>query len=220
MPFGNGSALSCTLQGVWKFILVEMLPLLSDMMKAGILIYDTCAQFEVVLAAMILREKGNVVTYGLEMRDMEAYEGFRLRPHHLLEDLRPEDVDIFIIPGGKPAVLARNKLLGDKLRELNSSGKPLAAICGGPVHLGFAGVLKGKRYTTPVSEEWSEAFEGATYVDEDVVEDGNIITAWPNAYADFALALGRRMGSFANSDEERSAVRLVREFLREQPTIG
>jgi 4-methyl-5(b-hydroxyethyl)-thiazole monophosphate biosynthesis len=183
-------------------------------MNTGILVYDTCAQFEIVFAALLLKDKGNVTTYGLEMRDFETMEGFRVRPHLLLDDLQPEDVDLFIVPGGRPEVIAGNALLGEKLRELNSHGKQLAAICGGPVHLGKAGVLHGKRFTTSVYEEWREDFEGGTYVDEDLVEDGNIITAWPNAYADFALALGRRMGAFKDLEEEASTVRMIREFQR------
>jgi protein deglycase len=183
--------------------------------NTGILVYDTCAQFEVVFAALLLKDKGNVTTYGLEMRDFETMEGFKVRPHLHLEDLNPDDLDLFIIPGGQPKAIIGNELLGLKLRALNSRGKLLAAICGGPVHLGKAGVLRGKRFTTSVYEEWREAFEDGTYVDEDLVEDGNIITAWPNAYADFALTLGRRMGAFKDDDEEASTVRVIREFKRE-----
>ena len=152
---------------------------------------------------------------GWRCRDYETMEGFRVRPHRLLEDLRPNDVDLFIIPGGQPAVIAGNALLSQKLNELNSQGKLLAAICGGPVHLGKAGVLRGRRFTTSVFEEWREAFDGGTYIDEDLVEDRNIITAWPNAYADFALTLGRRMGAFNDEAEEASTVRMMREFQRE-----
>jgi 4-methyl-5(b-hydroxyethyl)-thiazole monophosphate biosynthesis len=187
----------------------------SEAMRTGILVYDTCAQFEVVFAALILKDKGDVTTYGLEMRDYESMEGFRIRPHRLVEDLRPGDLDLFIIPGGRPETIAGNALLSRKLAELNSEGKMLAAICGGPVHLGNAGLLRGKRFTTSVYEEWHDAFEGGTYVDEDLVEDGNIITAWPNAYADFALTLGRRMGAFTDKAEEASTLRMIREFQRE-----
>jgi 4-methyl-5(b-hydroxyethyl)-thiazole monophosphate biosynthesis len=123
-------------------------------------------------------------------------------------------VDLFIIPGGAAITIAGNELLNRKLQELNSHGKLLAAICGGPVHLGNAGVLNGRRFTTSVFERYRESFVGGTYVDEDLVEDGNIITAWPNAYADFALTLARRMGAFKDAEEEAATVRFVREFRR------
>ncbi len=187
----------------------------SDAMNTGILVYDTCAQFEVVFAALILKDKGDVTTYGVEMREFETMEGFKIKPHKLLKDLSTDDTDLFIIPGGQPGVIAGNALLGRKIREMDSQGKLLAAICGGPVHLGNSGVLRGRRFTTSVFEEWKDAFEGGTYVDEDLVEDGNIITAWPNAYADFALTLGRRMGAFRDEAEDASMVRMVREFQRE-----
>jgi putative intracellular protease/amidase len=148
------------------------------------------------------------------MRDFDTTEGFKVRPHHLLEDLRPEEVDLFIIPGEAAITIAGNELLNRKLQELNSHGKLLAAICGGPVHLGNAGVLNGRRFTTSVFERYRESFVGGTYVDEDLVEDGNIITAWPNAYTDFALTLARRMGAFKDAEEEAATVRFVPEFRR------
>ncbi|OPY32473.1 MAG: Intracellular protease 1 [Methanomassiliicoccales archaeon PtaU1.Bin124] len=184
-------------------------------MHTGILVYDTCAQFEVMFASWILKDKGEVVTYGLEMRDYESMEGFRLRPHRLLEDMIPDEISLFIIPGGQPDVIAGNMILGKKLRGLNDRGKLLAAICGGPVHLGKAGVLQGKRFTTSVYEERKGDFEGGTYVDEDLVEDGNVITAWPNAYADFAIALGRRMNAFKDEAEEQQVIHIIKEFKRE-----
>ncbi|HEY3421400.1 MAG TPA: hypothetical protein VGK23_12685 [Methanomassiliicoccales archaeon] len=33
-------------------------------MKTGVLVYDTCAQFEVVFAALILKDKGEVTGGG------------------------------------------------------------------------------------------------------------------------------------------------------------
>ena len=43
---------------------------------------------------------------------------------------------------------------------------------------------------------------------------GNIITAWPNPYADFALTLARRMGAFIDAGEDASTIRVIREFKR------
>lgn len=183
-------------------------------MHVAILIYDTCVQFEVVLAALFLKQKAEIVTYGLEMRDHITYEGFLVRPHRLLEDMDPDKVDLFIIPGGDPDEMLGDLILGKKLRGLNERGKVLAAICGGPVHLGTAGVLQGKRFTSPEYMSRPGDFEGGIFVDDDVVEDGNIITARPNAYVDFALTLARRMNTFVDAEDDAETVRVFREFQR------
>jgi 4-methyl-5(b-hydroxyethyl)-thiazole monophosphate biosynthesis len=183
-------------------------------MQVAILVYDTCVQFEVVLAALFLKQKAEIVTYGLEMREHESEEGFLVRPHRLLEDMEPDKVDLFIIPGGDPESILGNMVLGKKLRGLNARGKVLAAICGGPVHLGKAGVLQGRCFTSSVYNSRPGDFEGGTFVDEDVVEDGNVITALPNAYVDFALTLARRMKVFIDEEDEAETIRVFREFQR------
>ncbi|HSV42452.1 MAG TPA: DJ-1/PfpI family protein, partial [Methanomassiliicoccales archaeon] len=89
-----------------------------------------------------------------------------------------------------------------------------AAICGGPTHLAQAGVLKGKRFTTTVFKEHEALFDGATYVDENVVVDGNIVTAWPNAYVDFAFQLADMLHIFKDEAERDWAVRQFKLFQR------
>ena len=183
-------------------------------MKVAILVYDTCVQFEVIIAAYLCKYNGEVVTVGLEMKDYQTMEGFIVRPHMLLEDLDPDSIDAFIVPGGYPESIMGNLILGKKLRSVNERGKLIAAICGGPVHLGKAGILNGKRFTTTVLDKYPEAFEGGTYVDEDVVEDGNILTAWPNAYVDFAVKIGDRLNLFKDQADREETVRIFKGFQR------
>jgi hypothetical protein len=51
-------------------------------------------------------------------------------------------------------------------------------------------------------------------VDEDLVQDGNIVIAWPNAYVDLALVLGDRLHLFKDEDCRSETVRALREFKR------
>jgi putative intracellular protease/amidase len=183
-------------------------------MKVGILVYDGCVQFEVVLAAYFVQHKGEVVTYGLESRDHRSAEGFLLRPQHLLSELEPDTIDAFIIPGGEPGPIIESEVLAEALRSLNDRGKLLAAICGGPLHLSRAGVLEGKRFTSSVYADRPDWFVSGIYSDEDIVQDGNVITAWPNAYVDFALALGDRLSIFTDEVDREETVRVFREFRR------
>lgn len=183
-------------------------------MRVAILVYDTCAQFEVVLASLFIKQKHDIVTVGLEDRAFTSMEGFLLKPHMLLEDLHPDSIDAFIIPGGDPEKIKGNMVLGKKLRSFNDRKKLIAAICAGPVHLGTAGLLNGRKFTSSVYKDRPDDFPGGTYVDEDIVEDGHIITAHPNAYVDFALLLGKRLDVFKDEDDYEETVRSFREFKR------
>lgn len=183
-------------------------------MRVAILVYDTCAQFEVVLASLFIKQKHEIITVGLEDRTFTSFEGFLLRPHMLLEDLDPESISAFIIPGGDPDTIKGNLILGKKLRSFNERKMLIAAICGGPVHLGIAGLLKDRKFTSSVYEKRREDFPGGTYVDDDIVEDGNIITAHPNAYVDFALLLAKRLDVFKDQADYDETVRGFREFQR------
>ncbi len=81
------------------------------------------------------------------------------------------------------------------VKEFNSSGKPIGAICLGPVVLAKNGLLKGKRGTVYRSSEAIQELEknGATYVEYPVMRDGNIVTAnspkSADAYAETLIAM-------------------------------
>jgi hypothetical protein len=68
-------------------------------------------QFEVILASYLCKYDGEVVTVGLEMRDYNTGDGFIVRPHMLLEDLDPDTIDAFIVPGGCPDSILGNRSL-------------------------------------------------------------------------------------------------------------
>jgi putative intracellular protease/amidase len=183
-------------------------------MKVGILVYDGCVQFEIVLAAYFSQTKYEIVTFALEMRDHRSAEGFLLRPHRLLPELEPDAFDAFIIPGGDPQPILGNRVLAEKLVALNERGRLIAAVCAAPVHLSHSGVLEDRRFTSSLYAERKELFLSGTYSDEDVVVDGNIITGWPNAYVDFALAVGDHLGIFTSQADREETVRVFREFRR------
>ncbi|MGD1060572.1 MAG: DJ-1/PfpI family protein [Methanomassiliicoccales archaeon] len=183
-------------------------------MRTCILYYDSCALFEVTIAALFMKHAGEVVTVGPEIRDYESWEGLRVRPHMRLKDLDAENVDLFILPGGDPDNVADDPDLRRTLVALNQKGKVIAAICAGPVILARSGILRGRRYNSSVAEERKSEFAGAIHDDRDVVEDGNIVTALPNAYVDLALTLGKKMNIFEDRADYDETVRIYREFER------
>ena len=100
------------------------------------------------------------------------------------------DADMLILPGGMPGAqtLSEHPGLGKLLTASSAKGKRISAICAAPMALGKLGILKG--YTATCYPGFEGYLEGATYVDEPVVSDRNIITGrGPGAAMDFAYRI-------------------------------
>ena len=63
------------------------------------------------------------------------------------------------------------------MRKAHDKGKLIAAVCHGPQLLISAEIVKGRRVTSWSSIAVDLKNAGATWVDEPVVRDGNIITS-------------------------------------------
>jgi protease I len=63
------------------------------------------------------------------------------------------------------------------VRSFFDAGKPVAAICHAPWTLIEAGVVRGRRMTSWPSLRTDLENAGATWVDEEVVTDGNLVTS-------------------------------------------
>lgn len=96
-----------------------------------------------------------------------------------LEEANYEDYHAIVLPGG--AVNADNLRMEDKIREwvkqACQDGKPLAAICHAPWVLASAGVIEGKTLTSFFTIQDDIRNAGATWVDEELHTDGNIMTS-------------------------------------------
>lgn len=90
-----------------------------------------------------------------------------------------DDYDALILPGGQinPDKLRMDKDAVAFVKKFVESGKPVAAICHGPWTLIEAGVVAGRTMTSWPSLHTDLKNAGATWVDRQVAEDGNIITS-------------------------------------------
>jgi protease I len=105
--------------------------------------------------------------------------GSTVKVDHLVRDAKPADYDALVLPGGvmNPDNLRMNKPAVSFVREFAQSGKPVAAICHGPLTLIEAGVVKGHTMTSYPSIHTDLTNAGANWVDQDVVTDANFITS-------------------------------------------
>jgi len=94
------------------------------------------------------------------------------------EEADPANFDALVIPGGySPDKIRTNEKMVAITRKMVDSGKPVAAICHAGWMLAEADVLKGKTVTSWPSIKTDLKNAGAEWVDQEVVEDGNLITS-------------------------------------------
>ena len=91
-----------------------------------------------------------------------------------------DDYDALVLPGGQmnPDSLRGEKAVLDLIDRFDEQGKPIAAICHAPwllIEAGLAG--RDRTMTSYASIRTDVRNAGATWVDQAVVTDGNIITS-------------------------------------------
>lgn len=89
------------------------------------------------------------------------------------------DFDALLLPGGQinPDVLRTNTHAVDLIRSFDMRKKPIAAICHAPWLLAEADIINGRTVTSWPSIRTDLRNAGATVVDQEVAEDGNLITS-------------------------------------------
>jgi len=87
--------------------------------------------------------------------------------------------DALVLPGGvaNPDALRTDEKAVALVRDFMGSGKPVAAICHAAWSLVEADCVRGKRLTSWPSLQTDIRNAGGTWVDEQVVTDGNLITS-------------------------------------------
>ena len=93
-------------------------------------------------------------------------------------DIDANSFDALVIPGGySPDKIRSDAGMVDLTRSIADAGKPVAAICHAGWMLAEADIIKGKTVTSWPSIKTDLINAGANWVDQEVVEDGNLITS-------------------------------------------
>ncbi len=100
------------------------------------------------------------------------------------KEVRPEEYDGLVIPGGRaPEYIRLYPDLERIVKHFVESGKPVAAICHGPLLFTAYKIVKpGMKATSYAAVGPDLKAHGAEYLDQEVVVDGNLVTAraWPD----------------------------------------
>ena len=94
------------------------------------------------------------------------------------EDMKIEDFDILIIPGGAKCMeyLRQNQFVLDFINKWDAEGKIISSICHGAQMLISSMVIKGRRISGYYSIKDDINNAGAKYIDAPFVTDKNIVS--------------------------------------------
>lgn len=149
-------------------------------LRAAVLIAAGFHDGETLLPKAFLEEHGATVTVlGPEIGELQAYNSEQVVSVEMaVAEADVNDFDLLILPGGRaPAVLREHEGALAFARAFMESGKPIAAICHGPQLLISADLVSGRTLTCYADVGPEVVAAGGTYLDQEVIVDGNLITS-------------------------------------------
>jgi protease I len=167
--------------------------------QVAILVEQKFEDSEFQIPYKALKQAGAEVTV-LGSRMNEKYQGKQghvsIKPDGTFTEARAEDFEAIVIPGGMaPDTMRTNPNAVHFVQKAMQLNKLVAAVCHGPQMLIEADLLQGKNATGFTSIHKDMINAGANYLNEPLVEDGNLITSrQPGDLAIFATAILTRLG--------------------------
>lgn len=163
-------------------------------MRALVPLAEGFEEIEAVTIIDVLRRAGIDVTVAAvgDMRPTGSH-GISIECDAPLGACADEAMDAIVLPGGRAT---RRLLESEEVRaavmRFAARGALIAAVCAAPTVLEACGLLKGKRATSH-PDQYPE-MKSCIYVEEAVVEDGNIITSrGAGTSIEFAAAVVKRL---------------------------
>ncbi|OPL18326.1 MAG: general stress protein [Candidatus Aegiribacteria sp. MLS_C] len=168
------------------------------MAKVAVIVDEMFEDSEYTVPVEAFRQAGHeVVNVGLERgREVKGKkDSTAVVIDSSVDDVRAEDFDALLIPGGySPDKLRAHEGPVKFAREFMEKDKPVFMICHGGQLLVTADVLKGRRVTGWRSIKQDLRNAGASYEDSEVVEDGNLVSSrQPSDLPAFVEASLRRL---------------------------
>lgn len=173
-------------------------------MKAVVLFKEGFEEMEALSTVDVLRRAGvECQMVGMDDERVVSSHQIEMKMDQVFDE-SVYDADVVVIPGGLPGAtsLRDDERVIALVKDFNEKGKLVAAICAGPIVLGKAGALTGKKYTCYPG--FNEEMDG-DYQDTLTCVDRNVITGrGPAASFEFAYNILEKMGH--SSEDIRKAM--------------
>jgi protease I len=152
--------------------------------KVAILVADMFEQVELTEPRKALEDAGATTeVVSIQEGDVQGFDHYdkadTVQADRTVEEASADDYDALLLPGGvgNPDNLRQDENAVAFVRGFFEQGKPVAAICHAPWMLIEAGVVRGRTLTSFPSLQTDLRNAGASWVDEEVVVDGNLVTS-------------------------------------------
>lgn len=173
-------------------------------------VFPGFADWEPAHAVAELRRHGayRVETVALSMNSVESMGGIVVQPSRTLADIDPNDVAIFILPGGdRWEQQPPERELMQLLNRLDADRIPIAAICAATTAVVRAALLRGRRHTsnglTYLRQQVPDYAEATNYIDAPAIRDRGLITASGLSDVEFAREIMAELGVLNEADRDR-----------------
>jgi putative intracellular protease/amidase len=177
-------------------------------LKTCLLVFDGLADWEPALALCEINKSGkfDVVTVGFSERPITTMGGYKVSPDLTLDTINPDEVAIFIMPGGEMWEQGPNEDLIKLLHQFHAKGTIIAAICGATLEIARAGLMQGILHTSN-SKGYLKAMlpeyrDDDFYVDKLAITDKNLITASGLGSVEFACEIVRLLNMYSREETQ------------------
>lgn len=150
------------------------------MKKIAVLLENLFDEKELIYPYYRLLEEGyEVDLIGTKKKaDYVSKSGLTQTSTYSSDEISSIDYDAVFIPGGfSPDYMRRCKATINFVKDMDKESKLIAAVCHGPWMIASCCNIKDKKITGFNSIKDDLVNAGAIYVDEEVVQDGHIITS-------------------------------------------
>jgi protease I len=182
--------------------------------RIAVLATDGFEKVELTIPVAALRSAGAEVDIvslqGGSIRGVNLHKpADKVRVTKTLKNANPAEYDGLLVPGGfiNPDMLRQSSEARDFVRAFDYANKPIATLCHGPWVLASAGLLDGRVLTSWPGVRDDLVNAGATWLDEKVVWDRNLVTSrGPQDMVPFVRALKSHFAAGAALDKKTRAL--------------
>ena len=168
-------------------------------MKIAVLFSNGTEELEALTPVDVLKRAGVTVDI-ISVCDsvLVGSHDIKVQSDYLLKDVDLNSYDGIVIPGGMPGaeIISNNQIVISALENFFAKNKLVAAICASPaLVLARNGFIDGRKATCYPSTDFIKLMAVTDYREENVVVDGNLITAnGPKSAFAFSLAICDYLG--------------------------